>query len=155
MFKSVAGKLIFQMVIGAIVALIIGLFAVLQFKQQMLNENAITLLKAKDAALQQSFHEKMNTGAASLFSALAIMPELSDLFVNKDHAALRSYLGNLPKVFKQETEFKNIRLNAFDSEGNILCVRLLPSLTVNEVSRHYIVLVSKRSCLVKFLISRV
>ncbi len=120
MFKSVAGKLIFRMVIGAIVALIIGLLAVLQFKQQMLNENAITLLKAKDSLLQQSFHEKMNTGSASLFSALAIMPELSELFVNKDHAALRVYLGNLPKVFKQETEFKNIRLNAFDADGNIL-----------------------------------
>jgi methyl-accepting chemotaxis protein len=119
-FKSVAGKLIFRMVIGAIVALIIGLLAVLQFKQQMLNENAITLLKAKDSLLQQSFHEKMNTGSASLFSALAIMPELSELFVNKDHAALRVYLGNLPKVFKQETEFKNIRLNAFDADGNIL-----------------------------------
>ena len=120
MFSTVSANLMIRMVISSVVMLSIGLAVIFYIKQGLIVEGTKTLLERKDAAIGHSYDEKMGMGLSALYAALATTPELQPLFENKDHAAIRQLLASMPPRFKAETEFKNIRLNAFDAEGNIL-----------------------------------
>ncbi|MBD3767073.1 MAG: HAMP domain-containing protein [Gammaproteobacteria bacterium] len=118
--SGIAKKLMVRMIIAALIVLAVGLAGIVKLKKDMINENAAMLLNTKTRLLEQRIVEKMKAGSAALVATLATTPELPDLFVIKDHVSLRYYLEKIPHQFKELTEHKNIRLNAFDAEGNIL-----------------------------------
>ncbi len=120
MVTTVSGKLMLRMIIASLLMLIMGGLVILQIKQNLLAENAQLLLDRKEKQINASYQEKMQVGVAALFSAVATTPELVKLTQEKDHQALRALLASLPVMFKAETEFKNIKINVFDDQGNIL-----------------------------------
>lgn len=118
--KSISGKLMMRMLVASLVILGIGVAVILHIRSSLFEDAASDLMAVKALEVDNNFQLKMNAGIAALYGMLSAAPQLAELIEQKDVAAVRATVGSAPAIFKAGTEFKNIRVNVFDGEGNIL-----------------------------------